>query len=430
MHILIVSQYFPPEMGAPAGRLYDFSQSWLQQGHEITAVTGFPNFPGGEIHEGYRGELFRTEVIDGITVKRCFILTANRRLLGWPMAYASFLLSACLRVLFSRLEYDCVIASSPPPTVGLPGLLAAWRRRVPLVFEIRDIWPEALVQAGRLRSRPVIWLFEGIARALYRLSTRIVTVTDGWKARLVEIGVPETKIEVLPNGVDVAAFDAQSSEELPEAFQVLDPAARWFTYAGILNTPQGLDIVLDAAARLREVDPRAYAACQVVLVGEGPREKHLKEQAQRLGLDRVVFIPRQPRAAVFSMLRRSHAVLVTLRPRKLTATVPSKLYESLASGRPVLYQAAGEGAETLRHSGGGTVCAPGDPAALCEAMLAYLRDPERADEHGRRGREFAAQHFDRRRIAERYAQLLEEIVGRAVPPGSSATSDGLARPRR
>ncbi|MEE9608338.1 MAG: glycosyltransferase family 4 protein, partial [Myxococcota bacterium] len=346
MRILIVSQYFPPEMGAPAGRFYDFAQNWLAQGHQVTVVTGFPNFPGGEIHEGYRGELFRSEVVDGIAVERCFVLTANRRLMGRPLAYATFLLSSCLRVIFSRLQYDCVIATSPPPTVGLPGLLAAWRRRVPLVFDIRDIWPEAIVQSGRLRSRPVIWLFEAIARTLYRLSSRITTVTDGWKARLVEVGVPDAKVHVLPNGVDLAAFDAQSSEELPEAFRALEPGAHWFTYAGILNAPQGLDIVLDAAAALRERDADAYRKCQFVLVGEGPKGAELEAQRARLGLDRVVFVPRQPRSAVFSLLRRSFAVLVTLRPRKDTSTVPSKLYESLASGRPVLYQAAGDGAET------------------------------------------------------------------------------------
>ena len=109
LRLLIVSQFFPPEMGAPAGRFYDFSQSWISAGHEVTVVTGFPNFPGGEIHEGYRGRWFQTERIDGVTVKRGFIWTSRRRFMGRPLAYASFLLSSCLRILVGRFEYDCVV---------------------------------------------------------------------------------------------------------------------------------------------------------------------------------------------------------------------------------------------------------------------------------------------------------------------------------
>jgi len=409
VRILVVSQFFPPEMGAPAARFHDFGVKWVSAGHEVTVATGFPNFPGGEIHEGYRGRWQQTEVIDGIRVHRSWILTANRRGMGRPLAYASFLISSTLRVLLSRLDYDVVVATVPPPTVGLPGVLAARRRRVPLVLDLRDIWPEAIVQSGRLTNPAVISTFEATASYLYRRADAITAVTKGWKRRLVELGVPEAKIHVMPNGVDVARFDAWSEEALPSAFDALDPGARWFTYAGILNTPQGLDLVLDAIARLRDVDPEAYQKSQFVFVGEGPRGAELRSQAQRNGLDRVVFIPRQPRSAVYGLLRRSHAILVPLRPRKDTSTVPSKIYESLASGRPVLYQAGGEGAEILRRAEGGRVVAPGDPGALAAAMRDYLHHPERADEDGRRGRAFVEASYDRDHIAEAFTRLLGEI---------------------
>jgi glycosyltransferase involved in cell wall biosynthesis len=411
MRILVLTQYFPPDMGAPAGRFFDFAQHWRALGHEVIVVTGMPHFPGGVIHQGYRRRLWLHESRDGIDVRRCFTWTKPGRG-GRALAYATFLVSACLYVLFARLEADAVVATSPPPTVGLPGVLAARRLRAPFFLDIRDIWPEAIVQSGRLRNPLVIHAFEGIARALYRAATRITAVTSGWKDRLVEIGVPEAKIAVLPNGVDVAAFDAQSSEELPASFAALDPAARWFTYAGIFNTPQGLEVILDAAARMRERAPEAYKQSLFVLVGEGPREADLRAQAERAGLERVVFLPRQPRTAIYALLRRSFAVLVTLRPRKDTSTVPSKLYESLASGRPVLYSAGGEGAETLRHADGGTVCAPGDPDALCDAMLRYLRESGEADRQGARGRAYVAAHFDRARIAEDFAEQLEAAAAR------------------
>ena len=211
LKILVVSLYFPPEMGAPAGRFYDFAQHWLKAGHEVTVVTGFPNFPGGIIHEGYRGRWAQREEIDGVDVRRCWILTAKSRFLSRALTYATFLISSTLRVLFMRRQFDVVIATSPPPTVGLPGIVAAWRQKAPLVFDIRDIWPEAIVQSGRLKNPLIIRLFEGTARLIYRKSTKIAVVTEGWRERLVDIEVPGDKVEVLPNGVDVSAFDRDAS---------------------------------------------------------------------------------------------------------------------------------------------------------------------------------------------------------------------------
>ena len=128
MRILVISQFFPPEMGAPAGRFYDFAQHWTRHGHRVTVVTGFPNFPGGAIHQGYRRRVYQREVIDGIDVRRCWLLTSRKRFLGRALAYATFLFSSTLCVLLARLAYDIVVTTSPPPTTGLPGLAAAWRR--------------------------------------------------------------------------------------------------------------------------------------------------------------------------------------------------------------------------------------------------------------------------------------------------------------
>ena len=416
MNILVVSMFFPPEMGAPAGRFFDFAQHWVRHGHRVTVITGFPNFPGGRIHDGYRGRLFQREEIDGIDVWRCWLFTRKGRL-GRPLAYASWLLSATLVAIAGRWKADVVVATSPPPIVGLPGRVAAWRRGVPLVFDIRDIWPEAIVQSGRLTNPLVIRALEWVARYLYRSSTHVTAVTEGWVERLVELGVPTTKSAVLPNGVDVGSFDEDARNALPADFEVLDPEAHWFTYAGIFNTPQGLEVILEAAAQLEKQRPELYARSQFVLVGEGPRESDLKEMRDRLGLDRVIFIPRQPRWAIYSLLHRSFAVLVTLRPRKDTSTVPSKIYECMASSRPVLFSAAGLGAETIERAGGGTVTEPANAQALCDALCAYLDDPERADAEGAAGRNFVEQSYDRRKIAQSFEDLLARCA-RPSPPGA------------
>lgn len=403
--------FFPPEMGAPAGRFYDFARNWIEAGHRVTVVTGFPNFPGGVIHEGYRGKFYQVEHIDGIEVRRCFLWTSGRFLLGRALAYASFVLSSSLCVLFGRLDYDCVVATSPPPTAGLPGLVAAWRRGVPLVFDIRDIWPESVVQSGRLKNPLVIRAFEWTARFLYRQAAVVTTVTQGWKRRLEEIGVPAPKVRVLPNGVDMARFEAEAELPIGAISPELDEKARWFTYAGILNTPQGLDVILEAAARMRRESPANYQRSQFLLVGEGPREADLVGLRDRLGLERVLFIPRQSRAVIYALLRRSYAILVTLRPRKDTSTVPSKIYESMASGRPLIYSAAGEGADAVRAAAAGVVCPPGDAEALCAAMCAYLDAPQLAAEHGRAGQRFVARDYDRRQIAADFLAAMNSAVG-------------------
>lgn len=409
--------FFPPEMGAPAGRFFDFAQHWVRSGHRVTVITGFPNFPGGRIHEGYRGRFFQREEIDGIDVWRCWLVTRKGRL-GRPLAYASWLLSATLVAIGGRWKADVVVATSPPPLVGLPGRIAAWRRGVPLVFDIRDIWPEAIVQSGRLTNPLVIWVFEWVARYLYRSSTRVTAVTEGWVERLAELGVPTDKSAVLPNGVDVTGFDEDARKPLPPDFDALDPEARWFTYAGILNTPQGLEVILEAAAQLKQHRPELYALSQFVLVGEGPRESELREMRDRLGLDRVIFIRRQPRWAIYALLHRSFAVLVTLRPRKDSSTVPSKIYECMASGRPVLFSAAGLGAETIRRAGGGTVTEPADPGSLCDAICAYLEDPDRANAHGAAGRSFVETAYDRRKIARSFEELLAACTRPSQPDAS------------
>jgi glycosyltransferase involved in cell wall biosynthesis len=412
VHVLVVTQYFPPDMGAPAGRFLDFGRLWVERGHRVTVVTGLPHFPGGVLHDAYRGRWYVREQHGAIEVHRGWTRLVKSHFIGRAMAYATFLLSGCALILLRRFDVDCVVATSPPPTVGLVGWLASRLRRVPLVFDVRDIWPESPAQSGRLKSPLLIRAFEGLARFLYRSAAAVTTVTDGWKARLVELGVPAEKVHVLSNGVDMATYEVEAKTPLPSAFSALDPSEHWFVYAGILGAPQGLDVILRAAALLRDGAPDLYAKSQFVLLGEGPKEAELRALAAELRLDRVAFVPRQPRAAAFALLARAFAVLVTLRPRKDTSTVPSKLYESFASGRPVLYSAGGEGAETVRRAGGGRVCAPGDPKSLADAMAAYLRDPAEASRHGAAGRAFAAEHYDRSAIGRAFEDLLATLGAR------------------
>jgi glycosyltransferase involved in cell wall biosynthesis len=414
LHILVVSQCFSPEMAAPAARFHDLGRLLLERGHRMTVVTGFPNFPSGEIHAGYRGRVWQREVIDGIEVLRGWLYASPRQTpLRKSLGFASFVASSSLRILLGRLRPDVVIATSPPPSAFISGMLAAWRLRVPLVLDIRDIWPEQLVAAGRLRSGSLARFLESLATAAYRASSAITVVTEGKRVALMEKGVPGEKLFVLPNGVDFSHFD----EEVPVAPLLrgsgVDASRFLVTYAGIFGPAQGLDVLLDAASALRAKQPQQAGRVQFVLIGSGVERERIVRRVESENLaELVVLVPEQPRAHIPSLLRAAGAVAVTLRPRRDTHTVPSKIYEAFASARPLLVSADGAPAEMLRESGAGIDTPAGDADALADAILSLLEGPDLATRLGEKGRSYA-KRFDRRLQVDGLEQVLLDVVARA-----------------
>jgi glycosyltransferase involved in cell wall biosynthesis len=416
LDILVLSQFFTPEMGAPAARFHDLGRLLVERGHRVRVITGFPNSPSGVIPEAYRGQLRRREWIDGIEVLRGWIYTSPRLSKATKSAgFASYAVSASLWTLLSRPRADVVIATSPPPSVGIPGLLASRVLRAPLVFDVRDIWPEAVVLSGRLASGPLIRGLEAIERALYRSSSMVSVVTEGKRTRLMEKGVAESKLRVIPNGVDLARFDDVRPEEAEALFREHAVAKDRFTvlYAGIFNPPQGLDILLDTAALLRERNPAGAARCQFVLVGNGSERSRLEGRVANEGLSELVrLLPEQPRDMMPPLLSNADAVAVTLRPRKDSHTVPSKIYEAMASGNPVLLSADGAPAEIVEEAGAGLVSAAADVAGLAANVERLCNDSELARSLGTRGRAYSAS-FDRRLLVERFEEMLQTVVAQA-----------------
>ena len=276
LDILVISQFFTPEMGAPAARFHDFGKMLVERGHRMTVVTGFPNSPSGVLPEAYRGRLRQVERIDGIEVLRGWLYTSPKLTpVTKSLGFGSFALGSSLRGLFGRLVADVVVATSPPPTVGIPGFLTSRRLGVPLIFDVRDIWPEAIVESGRLKSGLLVRSLAAIERNLYARAAAVTVVTEGKRTRLMEKGVPARKIEVVPNGVDLSRFervDPQGAALLAEHGVDRDRFA--IVYAGVFNPPQGLDLLLDAAAALRD-EPFTERRPQFVLVGNGSERDRL-----------------------------------------------------------------------------------------------------------------------------------------------------------
>jgi len=412
LDILVVSQFFAPEMGAPAARFHDFGKLLIARGHRVTILTGFPNSPSGVIPPAYRGRLAMRETIDGITVLRGWLF-ASPKLSKFTKAagFASFAASASLQALLRRVRPDVVVSTSPPPTVGVPGMILSRRLGAPLVFDVRDIWPEAIAASGRLQSGTLIGVLERLEKAIYAASSAVTVVTEGKRERLIEKGVPAEKVHVIPNGVDLRRFEGQ--EPMPEAewrALGLEPGRFTLLYAGIMNPPQGLDVLLDAAAKLRAEAPDLAARFQLAMVGAGAERARLVERVAQEGLgDTVRFVAEQPRDAIPPLLRTADAIVVPLRPRKDTHTVPSKLYEAMASGRPVLVSADGAPAEILREAKAGLATPASDAAGLAASLHLLLENPARARAFGEAGKSYAAA-FDRGRLVERFEGVLGSVV--------------------
>lgn len=414
MHILVVSQFFAPEMGAPAARFGDLGRQFVAAGHRVTVLTTFPNFPQGKVYPGHRQAVAARETVDGIDVLRTPLLAlGGHSPLRKAALYASFAGSALLQGGLRALRPDIVIGTTPPPTVAYASLGLARRFGVPHVVDIRDIWPEAVVNAGRVQAGAAVRALESLNAVVLRQSAVVTTVSEGKRERLLQLGARPGTVHVLPNGADLDQFDRWASEHEQAARAFLgglgvDERLPIALYAGVFNPPQGLDGLLDVAARRQA---RADSL-QIVLVGDGALRDHLQQRIATEGLANVKMGGPVDRTLIPALYARSTATVVILRPRKDTHTVPSKIYEAMAAGRPVVLSADGEVQSIARAAGCGPVGDAGDLTALDDNLDRIVGDPEAAQAMGASGRAYARQYNDRAVLAQRYLDLLAGAVDR------------------
>lgn len=406
MKILFVSQYFPPEPGAPAARVSELARAWAALGHDVTVLTGMPHHPTGVVPPEYRGALLRHERFGEAKVLRTWLYaSANKGKVRRSASYASFGLSAALLGHWSVARPDLVVATSPQILCALAGRAIAALRRVPFVFEVRDLWPESIVAVGALAAgHPIVRKLEQVEEHLYRAASAIVVVTDSFRERLLERGIPAEKVHVVKNGVDLDRFHPAPKATALRArlgWEKLFVAA----YAGTHGMAHGLDAVLDAARLLRD-----QPQIRLLFVGEGAERQRLEQRAWDEGLVNVRFLGALPREEMAEVYHSADALIVPLRRAELFKTViPSKIFEILACERPVLLSVEGEAQRLVEASGGGISLPPEDPAALAKAIIELEQDPQRAAELGREGRAFVQRHFDRKTLARRYLGILARV---------------------
>ena len=402
MRVTILTQYYPPEIGAPQARLSELAGALVRRGHAVTVLTAMPSYPVGKIHAGYGG-LVRREVRDGVQVIRTLVFPTQRAdFLGRLANYFSFACSAGVAgaLLLRRCEY--LIVESPPLFLGLPGLFLSWRTRAAMVFNVSDLWPETAVHLGILRAgswghRLAAWL-EGFC---YRHAAVVSGQTKTIVANIAE-RYPQCRTYHFSNGVNTRAFHPDRRTVAARATLGAESADTCVAlYAGLHGLAQGLDRVLDAAGTLR-TDPRL----RLVLVGDGPAKEKLIQQTRDRDLSNVRFLEPLPSDQVPPLVAAADIVLVPLATHIPGAT-PSKLYEAMASGRPVVLVAGGEPAAFVREHRAGIVVSPGDGPGLVEALRTLCADPVLRQQLGANGRKAAERLFDKADIDTAFIDYLE-----------------------
>lgn len=405
MRILFFSDNFPPETNAPANRLYDHAVRWVRAGHEVTVVTCAPNFPEGKVFTGYRNRWYGIEDWEGIRVVRVkSYITSNEGFLKRTLDYASFMVSGFIGGLFQK-KPDVIVASSPQFFAAIGGWALAAVRRKPFVFELRDLWPASIVAVGAMQESRTIRMLEKLELFLYRRASRVVAVTHAFKQDLVERGIDGGKVDVVLNGVDLARYAPMAQDERLKREHDLE-GKFVVGYLGTHGMSHALDKVLVAAQYLRNREDIVF-----LFVGAGAAKADLEMRAGALGLANVRFVPRQPKEAMPSYWSLCDLALIPLRDTQVfSSVIPSKMFECMAMGIPVLMSLPeGEATDILIKSRAGICVPPEDPQAMADAIQVLKDDPDRRKALRESGLESAVT-FSRDHQAEKMLRALTDAL--------------------
>ncbi|MER3445455.1 MAG: glycosyltransferase WbuB [Candidatus Dadabacteria bacterium] len=411
MKVLYVSQYFPPEMGAPSARVHELSKYWVRLGHEVTVLTGFPNHPTGEVPTEYKKKMKKlviSEEVDGIKVIRTWLYPIpNRKAYERILNYGSFFISAAIAGSFIK-KPDVIIATSPPLLVGLSGYWVSLIKGVPFVFEVRDLWPESVAATEMLKRDSIsIRLLDNIASFLYRKCNKIAVVTEAIRDNLIRNrGIQSHKIMVVENGVETNLFSPYFHRNVIKGQLGLE---RKFivSYIGTIGVSHALEVVLEVAKVLKnKIENLIF-----LIVGEGAEKERLIRIKEEQKLSNVVFFDKQPKERVPLFINASDVCLVLLKKTEIFKTVlPSKMLEFMSCGRPIILGVDGQAKKILEEANCGIYVEPENIEALSRLICRFYENSLLRKELGDNGRDYILKRFSREKKASEYLNLLEDLV--------------------
>jgi colanic acid biosynthesis glycosyl transferase WcaI len=410
MRILFIVVQFPPDVNSTGFLMAELCDGLAREGHEVSVITTFPHYEGFRIAKEYRRKLFRKEQYRGMDVVRLYVYAPGKKsMLNRLMSYLSFAGLAALAGLCWRKRWDLILCTNGGFFTGVTSWLIGAGKRIPFIYNVQDLYPEVPVQAGQLRNPYAIEWLKRIERFMYRKARRITVISPSMRENLLKKDVPERKLSVIPNFVDT-----QFIRPLPRAnaFSTEHGLDHKFvvSHAGNLGYVYDLDTLIEAAALLV-----AETEILFLIVGDGVARPELERKARGLGLCNVRFLPFQPRASL-PFLRASSDVQVSLyRKGAVRYSMPSKVYEIMASGRPLL-ASADRGSELwalVEGTGCGLCVEPEDPRALAGVILSLRRDPGLREKMGRSGRQCAERRYCKEVAVRSYHRLIQQVAGGA-----------------
>jgi colanic acid biosynthesis glycosyl transferase WcaI len=384
MRFLILTQYFPPEIGGAQTRLKSFASELLRQGHEVEVVTAIPNYPRGKFFPGHEQGFYKRELLDGIRVHRVWLYPAVGGGLKRMLNYGSFSVTS-LYGLFRAKRPDYIFVESPPLFLSVTAFLAGLFWRAPFIFNVADLWPDVIVDGGFMKDGFLFRCLLKLEQWSYRRAAYVNTVTD-WIVKVLreKKSVPEEKLLFLPNGADTSQFHPRPPDESLQNHLGLG-GKKVVLWAGTLGYAHGLDKVLEAAKLLEHAHPDLH----FLFVGDGSAREDLLRLQQQLQLKNVTFrepVPLDQVPAYYSISFCGLASLVDIPTYE--GARPSKVFPILASGKPLLFVGKGETAWLVERAQAGVVVTPGDPQLFADAVVRLAQNPALCQELGGNGRRF------------------------------------------
>lgn len=406
-HILFLTDNFPPETNAAATRVYERACYWQKWGYDVTVLTCAPNFPYGKIFEGYKNKWYQTEIMNGIKVVRVkTYMAANEGLVLRTFDFMSYMIMAIVSGLWQK-KPDVIVATSPQFFAAVGGWLLSLLKRKPFVFELGDIWPASITAVGAMKKNRVIKNLERLELFLYKKSSIIVALTKAFKQNLVARGVQENKIKIIINGVDLPRYSPQEKAiSLLEQYELKDKFV--IGYIGTHGMAHGLENVLEAAELLS-----TYDNIKFLFVGNGAARDILIKQAQKKGLRNVEFIPAQQKKDIPAYWSLCDVALIHLKNDPVfSEVIPSKMFESMGMGIPILIAAPeGEATNIVKENKVGLVVEPENPTKLAEIIIELSRNTELLTECKINSYK-SANLYSRELQAKKMLEALEQVVAK------------------
>ena len=404
MRILIFTQWFPPE---PQKLLFELAVTLKELGHDVTVLTGLPNYPTGKLYPGYRYRLWQKEIMGGILIIRVPLFPDHSRNgVLRALNFISFSLAGALLGPFLIPRVDVIHVIHPPITMGLAAWIISRIRRVPFTYEIQDMWPETLAATGMVRQPWVLRLVGSFAKWVYSRSAGIRVISPGFRENLLSKKVPADKIHTISNWVDPnfyapAPRDEQIKEKLGFANKFV------VTYAGTIGPAQQIDTLVEAAALLDDLPDVLIA-----IFGEGLERELLTAKAAQRGLGNVCFYGLRPATEMPAIYALTDVVLIHLKDDPLfRITIPHKTFVYMSVAKPVLAAVEGDVADVITSAGAGITCPPSQPRLLADAIRRLrATPPETLAEMGRRGRVAAETTFERKTLVTQVSSLLQQVA--------------------